>query len=49
MADTSPARSVPLPRGFTSHTTNLGIKDATTDFVVVAADERCSSAGAQSK
>ncbi|MGE0309234.1 MAG: bifunctional ornithine acetyltransferase/N-acetylglutamate synthase, partial [Acidimicrobiia bacterium] len=36
---------VPLPRGFTAHTANIGIKDTTTDFVVIAADAPCAAAG----
>ena len=35
----------PLPRGFSCHIANIGIKDATVDFVVVAADTACSAAG----
>jgi glutamate N-acetyltransferase/amino-acid N-acetyltransferase len=34
-----------LPRGFRCHTANLGIKDSSLDFVVVAADHACSAAG----
>lgn len=30
-----------LPQGFRAHTANVGIKDATTDFTVVAADRPC--------
>lgn len=37
--------SLPLPRGFHAHVANLGIKDATDDFVVVAADAPCAAAG----
>ncbi len=33
---TEPA--VPLPRGFTAHVANIGIKDTTTDFLVVASE-----------
>ena len=33
-----------LPQGFHAHTANIGIKDDTTDFAVVAADRRCSAA-----
>jgi glutamate N-acetyltransferase/amino-acid N-acetyltransferase len=36
--------SVPLPAGFTAHVANIGIRDATDDFVVVAADRPCASA-----
>ena len=35
----------PLPAGFHCHVANIGIKDTTDDFVVVAADTRCSAAG----
>jgi glutamate N-acetyltransferase / amino-acid N-acetyltransferase len=38
----SPA--VRLPRGFSSHVANIGIKDDTDDFVVIAADEPCPAA-----
>lgn len=34
-----------LPRGFRSHVANIGIKDTTTDFVVVATDATCAAAG----
>ena len=34
-----------LPAGFRCHVTNLGIKDHSLDFVVVAADDVCSAAG----
>ena len=37
--------STPLPRGFACHIANIGIKDSTDDFVVVAADNRCSASG----
>jgi glutamate N-acetyltransferase/amino-acid N-acetyltransferase len=37
--------STPLPAGFHCHVANIGIKDTTDDFVVVAADTRCSAAG----
>jgi glutamate N-acetyltransferase/amino-acid N-acetyltransferase len=37
--------SVALPRGFSAHVANIGIKDDTTDFVVVAADSTCSATG----
>ena len=36
--------SVPLPRGFHAHVANVGIKDDTDDFVVVAADAPCPAA-----
>ena len=32
-----------LPLGFTAHVANVGIKDDTTDFVIVAADEPCTA------
>ncbi len=35
---------VPLPGGFACHVANIGIKDATDDFVVIAADAPCSAA-----
>jgi len=44
-ADRSAPVSTPLPRGFSCHIANVGIKDATDDFVVVAADTSCSAAG----
>ncbi len=34
-----------LPRGFHCHVTNIGIKDDTDDFVVVAADSPCAASG----
>ncbi len=37
--------SVELPRGFTAHVTNIGIKDSSDDFTLVAADSTCSAAG----
>ena len=30
--------TVPLPAGFSAHVANIGIKDGTTDFLVVASD-----------
>ncbi|MBS1836946.1 MAG: bifunctional glutamate N-acetyltransferase/amino-acid acetyltransferase ArgJ [Actinobacteria bacterium] len=33
-----------LPRGFTAHVANVGIKDDSEDFLVVAADRPCSAA-----
>jgi glutamate N-acetyltransferase/amino-acid N-acetyltransferase len=36
---------VELPRGFTAHVTNVGIKDSSDDFTLVAADSTCSAAG----
>ena len=41
----SPHDAVALPGGFRSHVTNIGIKDATHDLVIVAADTVCSAAG----
>jgi glutamate N-acetyltransferase/amino-acid N-acetyltransferase len=37
--------SLPLPLGFRAHVANIGIKDTTDDFVVVAADTPCAAAG----
>lgn len=34
-----------LPHGFHAHVTNIGIKDATDDFTIVAADGPCVAAG----
>ena len=34
-----------LPAGFASHVANLGIKDTTDDFVVIASADRCAAAG----
>jgi len=34
---------VQLPQGFRAHTANVGIKDGTTDFTVVAADRPCAA------
>lgn len=36
---------IPLPRGFRAHVTNIGIKDTTDDFTIVAADHPCAAAG----
>jgi glutamate N-acetyltransferase/amino-acid N-acetyltransferase len=36
--------SVPLPSGFTAHVANLGIRDDSDDFTVVASDAPCTSA-----
>jgi glutamate N-acetyltransferase/amino-acid N-acetyltransferase len=36
--------SIAAPLGFAVHVANIGIKDTTTDFVVIAADRPCSSA-----
>ncbi len=35
---------LPLPRGFHAHVANVGVKDATDDFTVVAADGPCVAA-----
>src|SRR4249919_1709768 len=35
---------VALPAGFTCHVANIGIKDDTDDFVVIAADAPCPAA-----
>ena len=37
--------TVDLPRGFRAYVTNIGIKDTTNDFVVVAGDHECAAAG----
>ena len=37
--------TISLPAGFRCHAANLGIKDQSLDFVVVAADVTCSAAG----
>ncbi len=37
--------TTPLPQGFRCHVANLGIKDGTDDFVVVASERRSSAAG----
>jgi glutamate N-acetyltransferase/amino-acid N-acetyltransferase len=34
-----------LPRGFRAHVTNVGVKDHTDDFTIVAADAPCAAAG----
>ena len=39
------ASPVELPRGFSSYVTNIGIKDSTDDFTVVAADTSVAAAG----
>ncbi len=41
--------SLPLPRGFHAHVTNIGVKDSTDDFTVVAADSPCAAAGVFTK
>jgi glutamate N-acetyltransferase / amino-acid N-acetyltransferase len=45
MPGTTGGVTTPLPQGFTCHVANVGIKDDTDDFVVVAADGRSSAAG----
>jgi glutamate N-acetyltransferase / amino-acid N-acetyltransferase len=40
---------VQLPTGFRAHTANIGIKDDTTDFAVVAADRPCAAAAVFTK
>lgn len=42
--DTAQMRSVPLPAGFSSHVANVGIRDDSLDFAVIAADEPCAAA-----
>jgi glutamate N-acetyltransferase / amino-acid N-acetyltransferase len=39
----------PLPRGFTCHVTNVGIKDSTDDFTVVVSDTEAVAAGVFTK
>ena len=34
-----------LPQGFRAHVTNIGVKDSTDDFTIVAADTTCPAAG----
>lgn len=42
--DAAPSpEAVPLPQGFAAHVANVGIKDDTDDFVVVAADRPCAA------
>ncbi len=40
----SSTMSLSLPRGFSCHVANIGIKDTSTDLVVVAADHTCAAA-----
>jgi glutamate N-acetyltransferase/amino-acid N-acetyltransferase len=40
----SPVSPVGLPRGFTCHVANIGIKDGSDDFLVIAADHPCAAA-----
>jgi glutamate N-acetyltransferase/amino-acid N-acetyltransferase len=44
-----PHTSVTLPRGFAAYVTNIGIKDDTSDFVVVASDHVCAASGVFTK
>lgn len=39
-----PAADIELPRGFTAHVANVGIKDATDDFVVISTEVPCAAA-----
>ncbi len=41
--------TLPLPRGFRAYVTNVGVKDSTDDFTVVAADGPCTAAGVFTK
>lgn len=38
-----------LPRGFRAHVANIGIKDETTDFAVIVADEPCTASAVFTK
>jgi len=38
-----------LPKGFHAHVANVGIKDSTDDFLVIAADQPCTAAGVFTK
>ncbi len=40
----SSTMSLSLPLGFSCHVANIGVKDTSTDFVVVAADHTCAAA-----
>jgi glutamate N-acetyltransferase/amino-acid N-acetyltransferase len=40
---------LPLPKGFRAHVTNVGVKDHTDDFTIVAADGPCTAAGVFTK
>ena len=44
VSDSAAMTSVELPTGFTTHVANIGIKDDTDDFVVIASDRPCSAA-----
>ncbi|CAN5502503.1 bifunctional glutamate N-acetyltransferase/amino-acid acetyltransferase ArgJ [soil metagenome] len=41
--------TTPLPRGFRAHVANIGIKDSTDDFVVVASDVPCAASAVFTK
>lgn len=41
--------ALPLPQGFRAHVTNVGVKDTTDDFTIVAADVPCTAAGVFTK
>ncbi|MFM9084673.1 MAG: bifunctional glutamate N-acetyltransferase/amino-acid acetyltransferase ArgJ [Actinomycetota bacterium] len=45
----TPAETVDLPLGFSCHVANVGVKDDSRDFTVVAADGPCSAAGVFTK
>ena len=40
---------ISLPRGFVCHVANIGVKDTSDDFVVIAADTTCAAAGVFTK
>jgi glutamate N-acetyltransferase / amino-acid N-acetyltransferase len=42
--DVTTGDEVPIPRGFVSHAANVGIKDDTTDFSVLASEAPCTAA-----
>ena len=42
---TSWTNNLQLPQGFAAHVANIGIKDATDDFVVIASDAPAVGAG----
>ena len=43
------SEELPLPRGFHAYVTNVGVKDHTDDFTIVAADAPCTTAGVFTK
>ena len=43
------SEALPLPRGFHAYVTNVGVKDTTDDFTIVAADAPCTAAGVFTK